>query len=281
MSECLTLSSRDSVLRRSYSCSGQISIAFAVCNEDYYTIKITRPRSPATFKCLLAISSRYGMITVHPCLAVDWYQSWCVCHSVNGVCSHTQPVDNVSAKESCSSKYSRGVAYALLLEHADAPPDCIGSVPPREDLHTHVSIDLGQAEPEPRATISIYLPPWTLRMGFPVLVMAMSATFRDPIGVTFLVDRAAARRPAILDGLQDFCIIVTTRSRALADVVGVGNGKGKLDGSGLCYGHSNRFVPSASVHRASRSWWEQQEYVLRTPYSVAHQAKLQGRRYVL
>jgi len=73
-------------------------------------------------------------------------------------------------------------------------------------------------------------------MGFPVLVMAMSATFRDPIGLTFLVGRTAARRPAILDGLQDFCIIVT-KSVSLADVVGVGNGNGngngKLDGSGL------------------------------------------------
>lgn len=33
------------------------------------TINITLPKSPETFKCLLAISSRKGTITVHPCLA--------------------------------------------------------------------------------------------------------------------------------------------------------------------------------------------------------------------
>lgn len=99
------------------------------------------------------------MITVHPCLAVRWRQPSSVCNSVNRVYSHTEPVDNVSAKEPCSSKHSRCVAYALLLEHAYRPPDCIRSIPPREDLHKHVSIDLGHAELEPGATISIYLPP--------------------------------------------------------------------------------------------------------------------------
>lgn len=43
-------------------------------------------------------------------------------------------------------------------------------------------------------------------MGFPVLVMAMSAMLRLAIGLIFLFGRAAARRPAILDGLQDFIV---------------------------------------------------------------------------
>lgn len=121
-------------------------------------------------------------------------------------------------------------------------------------------------------------------MGFPVLVMAMSATLRDPIGLTFLAGRTAARRPAILDGLQDFCIIATTKSISLAEVVGGGNGNGNGMASltGVVYGHSNRFVPSALAHRASsssRSWWEGAVpsrvlyRYLCTPY-IPHQAKL-------
>lgn len=34
-----------------------------------------------------------------------------------------------------------------------------------------------------RANGYIYLPPWTLMMGFPVLVIEMSETFRDAIGL--------------------------------------------------------------------------------------------------
>lgn len=34
------------------------------------TMNTTRPKSPATFRCRFAISSRKGTITVHPCRAV-------------------------------------------------------------------------------------------------------------------------------------------------------------------------------------------------------------------
>lgn len=109
-SECRTLSSRDCVFLRSYS-FGSISPYYPQL-QRVLTMKMTLPRSPVTFRCLLAISSRYGTITVDPCLAV-----YMVRNSISSIRLYiedirviTKSIDNVASKESSCPKHGHSVS---------------------------------------------------------------------------------------------------------------------------------------------------------------------------
>lgn len=78
-------------------------------------MNITRPKSPATFKCLFAISSRNGTMTVHPCRAVRKFpiSTYLSYGAVSKVMSNrTKSVYNVSSQKAGCAKYSNGVPCA-------------------------------------------------------------------------------------------------------------------------------------------------------------------------
>ena len=79
-------------------------------------MNIIRPKSPAIFKCLFAISSRKGTMTVHPFLAIlivrkNFQERWE---------HHTKSVDNVPPQETSCSKYSNGMSYTQSVASPSA-----------------------------------------------------------------------------------------------------------------------------------------------------------------
>ena len=71
------------------------------------TVNTILPRSPVTFRCLLAISSRNGITTVHPRVAGPHQ------HILETLINlqHTKSVHNIASQEPCGSENSGSMSF--------------------------------------------------------------------------------------------------------------------------------------------------------------------------
>lgn len=124
------------------------------------TINTIFPKSPVTFRWRFVISSRYGITTVHPALAILPPSSQPHTHTHTPISrpapplfpplhstplqdtnqgGHTEFVDNISPEESRRSENSDGVAYppnSISIPPAIYGSGCYRNEPPTEDLYS-------------------------------------------------------------------------------------------------------------------------------------------------